>query len=97
MSRFCSTVSSSKTVAVWKVRPTPRRAIRCTFWPISSRPPNVAEPVARTSPEMASISVVLPAPLGPMRNRRSPGSTDRSTASTATKPSNETVSPETSR
>ncbi len=91
MSRFCSTVSSSNTVAVWNVRPTPSRAIRCTFWPTSSCPPNRADPVAFTSPVTASISVVLPAPFGPMRNRRSPGSTDRFTESTATNPSKETV------
>ncbi len=46
MSRFCSTVSSSKTLAVWNVRPTPARAIRCAFRPSSSTPPKRAEPVA---------------------------------------------------
>ena len=30
MSRFCSTESSSKTLAVWNVRPTPSRTILCT-------------------------------------------------------------------
>ena len=38
MSRFCSTDSPSNTVAVWKVRPTPSRLLRCTFWPTSSWP-----------------------------------------------------------
>ena len=31
MSRFCRTLSSSKTVAVWKVRPTPARTMRWDF------------------------------------------------------------------
>ena len=44
MSRFCSTVSSSNTLAVWNVRPTPSRAIWCTFLPSSSCPPNCRRP-----------------------------------------------------
>ena len=39
MSRFCSTVNSVNTLAVWKVRPTPSRAIWCDFRPISSTLP----------------------------------------------------------
>ena len=37
-------VSSSNTVAVWKVRPTPSRAIWCTFWPSSSTPAEAGRP-----------------------------------------------------
>ena len=36
MSRFCSTVSSVNTLAVWNVRPTPSRAIWCGFLPSRS-------------------------------------------------------------
>ena len=47
MSRFCSTVSSSKTLAVWNVRPTPSRAIWCTFLPSSSTPDLLDRPGGR--------------------------------------------------
>ena len=90
MSRFWSTVSWSNTLAVWNVRPTPARATLCDGLPTSSTPPNRMDPVAGASPVMASTIVVLPAPLGPMRNRRSPCVTVRSTPATATNPSNTT-------
>ena len=97
ISRFCSTVSCSKTLAVWKVRPTPRRAIWCTFLPNSSTPDLLTDPVALTSPVIASMTVVFPAPLGPIRNRRSPWNSVRSTSLTALNPSKSTVRPRTSR
>ena len=53
-------------------------------------PSKFAEPVAGTRPVRASMMVVLPAPLGPMRKRRSDWKTVRSTPSTALKPSKET-------
>lgn len=83
-------LGADETLAVWKVRPAPNRAIRCTFLPISSVRPNRTDPVAGASPVIASTSVVLPAPLGPIRNRRSPWRTVIETPSTATKPSNTT-------
>ena len=97
MSRFCSTVSCSNTLAVWKVRPTPRRAIWCTFFPSSSTPDLFTDPDAGTSPVIASITVVFPAPLGPIRNLRSPWNRVRSTSLTALNPSKSTVKPRTSR
>ena len=50
MSRFCSTVSCSKTLAVWNVRPTPSRAIWCTFLPSSSDAGLVHRPGRRDQP-----------------------------------------------
>jgi hypothetical protein len=97
MSRFCSTLSSSNTLAVWNVRPTPARATRWDALPSSSTPPKRTDPLADASPVMASTIVVLPAPLGPMRKRRSPWVTVRSTPSTATNPSKSTRRPRTSR
>ena len=97
MSRFCSTVRSSKILAVWKVRPIPMRAILWVFIPSTGCPVLSTVPVAGTSPVIASTTVVLPAPLGPMRNLRSPWISVRSTPSTARNPSNETVRPRTSR
>ena len=97
MSRFCSTVRCSKTLAVWNVRPTPSRAIWCTFLPSSSAPDLFTDPVAPTSPVIASMTVVLPAPLGPIRKRKSPWNSVRSTSLTALNPSKSTVRPRTSR
>jgi len=90
-------VSCSITLAVWNVRPTPARTTWCSFFPMSSTPPKRAEPVERTSPVIASTIVVFPAPFGPMRKRRSPWTTVRSTPSTATNPSNVTRRSRTSR
>ena len=61
--------------AVWKVRPTPSRAIWCTCRPSSSWPPNRDRAGRLDQPGDRVDEVVLPAPLGPIRNRRSPGST----------------------
>ena len=55
--------------------------------------PNQAVPWSgRVLPVMTSIIVVLPAPLGPMMQRSSPGSTSSVSASSALKPSKLTVS-----
>ena len=61
MSRFCSTLSCSNTVAVWNVRPMPRRTIWCDFIVSRSLSRNSARPVPWTSPVRASTTVVLPA------------------------------------
>ena len=93
MSRFCSTVSSSNTVEVWKVRPTPSRAIWCTFLPASWLPANSTRPVDRTRPEIASMMRGL---AGAVRSDQEPQvarSTVRSTESTATNPSKDDGQP----
>ena len=65
-------VSSSKTDGVWNVRPMPMRTIVCSVRPTSSSPANLIEPlVGRTRLVITSISVVLPAPLGPITKRSS--------------------------
>ena len=69
----------------------------CTFFPISSVLPNLTEPEVGTSPVIASTSVVFPAPLGPIKNRRSPCSTVMETLSTAANPSNTTRTSDNSR
>src|SRR5438067_47089 len=53
-------------------------------------------PTGRMTPEMTFISVVLPAPLAPMRPRISPGPTVMSGSSRATMPPNRTWTPVTS-
>src|SRR6478735_629119 len=76
-SRFSRTVCFGKTVGRWNFRPMPRRAIWCSFrlvrssmsskkktWPVSGL----------VLPVTTSMSVVLPAPLGPMMQRSSPES-----------------------
>ena len=47
----------------------------------------------RVLPVMTSIIVVLPAPLGPMMARISPGSTISDSSLSALKPSKETLMP----
>ena len=57
-------------------------------------PSNTTSPSSgRVLPVMTSIMVVLPAPLGPMMARISPGSTSSERLFSALKPSNETVTP----
>ena len=88
MSRFCSTVSSSKTVAVWNVRPTPSRLIWCTGRPEQSSSPNRTEPVARHQAgdrvDQRGLAGAVRARSGTGCHRRAPSS---ETPSTAVKPS----------
>ena len=68
------------------------------FIPVMSRPLNVILPRVGGRKEVSRLKhVVLPAPLGPIRAWMLPVSTDRSTASTATKPLNSRVRPTVSR
>ncbi len=62
-----------------------------------SSPSSETLPVNGTKPVTASISVVLPAPFGPIRPSSSPSRTSRSTASRAWTPPNATDSPVTDR
>src|SRR6516165_2430075 len=60
-----------------------RSGVRLVTW----RPASVTAPEdGGISPLMILNSVVLPAPLGPMMARRSPGSTDRLTSRSAFTP-----------
>src|SRR5579862_4139909 len=72
---------------LWKVLAMPSRAIRCGACPAIDRPAN------RTSPELGWYTpvitlntVVLPAPLGPMRLTISRSSTSRSSSASAWSP-----------
>src|SRR5262245_19144753 len=65
----------------------PRRAIRCAGWPAISAPAKRMEPDVGTRTPLSTLtSVVLPAPLGPINPRISPGSTAGETWSSATNP-----------
>src|SRR4029077_17571833 len=71
----------------WKVRAIPRRATWCGLDPVMSRPSKTTRPaVGWNSPVTLLNSVVLPAPLGPMRAKTSPRLICRLTLSTATSP-----------
>ena len=60
----------------------------------SALPSNTTSPeLGRVLPVITSIMVVLPAPLGPMIARISPGSISRERLFSALKPSNETLTP----
>src|SRR5215468_6988551 len=59
-----------------------------------SRPNSAIDPPSgASSPVIRLNSVVLPAPLGPMMRRRSPGSTARSTPLVTRRPPNDFVNP----
>src|SRR5712691_10251605 len=85
--QLSSTVRSAMRLVIWKVRARPCAARRCVGMPVTSRPKKEMAPVLTGSePEMRLNSVVLPAPFGPMRARRSPGRTASDTSPTACSP-----------
>ena len=89
MSRCSRTVDSENSSMRWKVRPMPSRARSYTGRPLMSLPARCTVPVSgRRIPRTQLKKVVLPAPLGPMRPTRSPGSTLRSTSRRASMPAN---------
>ena len=95
--RLSRTLRRSNTVGFWNLRPMPTSAIcasvRCSR---SMRSPkNTCPSSGRVLPVMTSISVVLPAPLGPIRQRSSPWSTYSVRSLSALKPSKETLTPST--
>src|SRR5215470_17258121 len=82
-----STLRSGKRLVIWKVRARPWAARRWAGAVVTSRPNSVMRPeLTGSAPAMRLNSVVLPAPLGPMSARRSPGRTARATPSTARRP-----------
>src|SRR5262245_9437881 len=81
------TVQPPKIVVRWNVRTTPRRAIACGGRPVIEAPSSRTSPaVGGNSPVMTLISVVLPAPFGPISARISVLGSVRSTPSSATRP-----------
>ena len=94
-SRFWNTVSGSKMVGFWNLRPMPAcaicasdRRVRSADWPNTARPSS-----GRVLPVITSIIVVLPAPFGPITQRSSPGSMVSERLFRALKPSKLTVMP----
>ncbi|MNF82146.1 hypothetical protein D3C84_644450 [compost metagenome] len=92
-SRFSNTLKASNTVGFWNLRPMPAWAICTSLICVRSRvSPNQALPwLGRVLPVITSISVVLPAPLGPMMQRSSPTPMYRFSALSALKPSKLTL------
>src|SRR2546428_8261401 len=73
--------------APWNVRAMPRFERSCGGSRVMSSPRKPTTPLsARNCPEMQLISVVLPAPFGPMRLSTLPDSAARSTSATACTP-----------
>ncbi|CAB4810909.1 unannotated protein [freshwater metagenome] len=94
---FSSTVRSSNSSNDWNERDRPARARRPVFHSLMSTPSNRTEPVlGLTNPVIASMAVLLPAPLGPMRPTTSPGFTSTLNSNSATTPPKRTVRPRTS-
>src|SRR3954470_10391978 len=93
---FCSTVSRDSALVSWKVRTTPSRATWCgAVWPMS-RPSNVQLPVFGWSNPVSRLnSVVLPAPLGPIRPVIPPRWISRWSTATAVRPPKVRVMPST--
>src|SRR5437870_678823 len=74
-------------VEIWKVRASPSWARRWAGTRVTSRPKRRIRPdEGRKIPVTMLKSVVLPAPLGPMIARRSPGATARLTSASAVRP-----------
>jgi hypothetical protein len=85
--RFSSTVRLGNTDEYWKVRASPRRARASLVARVTSVEPRRTVPRSGSSvPDRQWKSVVLPAPFGPMMAVTWPGSTSRSTPSTAWTP-----------
>src|SRR5438067_4941516 len=90
------TVSSPMSPTCWKLRPIPRAARSLARNEVTSRPARATRPASiRCSPEMALNSVVLPAPLGPMRPTIDPSGTRTETRSRAWRPPKATEMPST--
>jgi hypothetical protein len=85
--RLSRTDRSSNSSRDWKVRTRPARDRAWGAARVMSAPSNDTRPRwAGVNPVMVSMNVVLPAPLGPMSPTTEPGSTARSTPSSATRP-----------
>src|SRR5215213_1877628 len=95
-SMFCSTVSRDSALVSWKVRTTPSRATWCGASFPSGRPSKDHVPVLGWSKPVSRLnSVVLPAPLGPIRPVMPPRCTSRWSTDTAVRPPNVRLTPST--
>ena len=76
MRRFSRTLSSGKISVIWKVRAMPAATRLCAGKAVMSLSSNTIDPeVGGKKPLIMLKKVVLPAPLGPITARSSPGST----------------------
>ena len=92
-----STDSRRNGRTIWKVRTSPSRQVACGGTPTRLRPRNrISPPSGREKPESRLNTVVLPAPLGPMRPRISPSAIAKESARTAWRPPKRFESAETS-
>src|SRR3954469_10352077 len=95
-SMFCRTVRRDSALVSWKVRTTPRRATWCGDSLPSWRPSNDQVPVLGWSNPVSRLnSVVLPAPLGPIKPVMPPRSISRWSTETAVRPPKLRVTPST--
>ncbi len=86
MRRFSRTVSSGKISVIWKVRAMPTATRLCAGQAVMSCSSKMIVPrVGGKKPLIRLKKVVLPAPLGPITARSSPGSTVIETSLTATR------------
>ena len=89
---LASTEMSSNSSSDWNDRRRPARARLPALYELMSVPASANVPAdGLTKPVTASITVVLPAPFGPIRPTTSPGLTSNDTSFTATTPPKRTV------
>src|SRR5262245_45981841 len=87
MATFSSTVMLWNERGVCRVRAIPIRAMACVLSPVRSRPPKSTLPLeGRSTPDSRLSSVVLPAPLGPIRPTISPAAAPKLTSFSAAVP-----------
>ena len=95
---FSSTVMPAKSWEDWKVRRSPRAAIRFGLRPVIDRSSRNTSPASGGfMPQTTLRSVVLPAPFGPMIPVISPSGKSTSTESRALTPPNAIETPRTVR
>src|ERR1700738_3101539 len=91
---FSSTEKPGRIEVIWNERARPRSARRWIGSAVTSSPPNtILPPSGPSSPEIWLISVVLPAPFGPITACSSPGRTSSVTSSVTRSPPKFLVSP----
>jgi hypothetical protein len=82
MATFSSVVKPGRTWVIWNERVRPFNARAWTGRCVTSSPPKVTVPASSaTSPTISPISVVLPAPFGPMMAWSSRGAMSSDTPS----------------
>src|SRR5262245_4910112 len=86
---FCSTENPGRIEVIWNERASPSAARACAGRSVTSTPAKTIRPASGAiSPQIWLISVVLPAPFGPISACSSPGCTSKLTASVARRPPN---------